>query len=266
MAICRTLKHPNIQTALDAGETRSALYLVLEYVNGTSLREILEQRGRLEPAEAAGYALQLLAALDYAHAQRVYHRDLKPGNVLVSVDGQLKIIDFGIAYMAHTRRLTWQWAGSTLGTPCYMSPEQVQGKRGDARSDIYALGAMLYEMLTGRPPFDGSDIFAIMQQHLKVTPQPPDRLNRVVPPGLSGIVLKALRKNPDERYQSAAEMIADVERFDSLRLEDFQLGAEAELDTAHPNRLLALLAASLAAGFIGVSSAAVVIAHIASRR
>jgi serine/threonine-protein kinase len=266
MSIARTLHHPHIQSSVDTGESRSILYLALEYVEGSSLSKILSERGRLDPETAKDYALQLLSALTYAHDLRVIHRDLKPSNVLVTPEGELKIIDFGIAYTANARRLTWQWAGNALGTPSYMSPEQVQGKRGDVRSDLYALGAMLYEMLTGRPPFEGADIFAVMQQHLKTAPEPPTRINKTVPPGLNGIVLKALRKNPDERYQSAAEMAADLNRSDELGAADFTFGPETPLDEAHPNRLMALLAASLAIGFVGVSGAALVIVHLANTR
>ena len=190
MSIARMLHHPHIQSSVDAGESRSVLYLALEYIDGTALSQILSERGRFEPDVSKGYALQLLSALTYAHGQGVIHRDLKPGNVLATSVGELKIIDFGIAYSANSRRLTWQWAGSALGTPSYMSPEQVQGKRGDVRSDLYALGAMLYEMLTGRPPFEGADIFAVMQQHLRKTPEAPARINKLVPPGLSGIVFE----------------------------------------------------------------------------
>jgi eukaryotic-like serine/threonine-protein kinase len=266
MAICRTLHHPNIQTAVDAGEKRSVLYLALEYVDARSLSDILSEQGRFEPQTTRNYALQLLSALEYAHGQRVFHRDLKPSNVLVTTDGQLKIIDFGIAHAAHTRRLTWQWAGSTLGTPHYMSPEQVQGKRGDARSDIYALGAMMYEMLTGRPAFEGDDILEIMHQHLKKTPDPPSSRDRRIPEGMNGIVLKALRKKPEERYQSAAEMSADLRRYEDLTSKDFSFEPETEMDEAHPDRLLVLIGLGVAVLFVLAAGAVVVAAYVASSR
>jgi eukaryotic-like serine/threonine-protein kinase len=266
MAICRKLHHPNIQTAVDAGEKRSVLYLVLEYVEAKPLSDILSQRGKFDPQTTCDYALQLLSALEYAHAQFVFHRDLKPSNVLVTTEGQLKIIDFGIAYAAHTRRLTWQWAGSTLGTPNYMSPEQVQGKRGDARSDIYSLAAMMYEMLTGRPAFEGNDILEIMRQHLKKTPDSPSSRDRTIPEGMSGIVLKALRKKPEERYQTAAEMAADLRRYEHLTSSDFNFEPEAEMDEAHPDRLLVLIALSMALVFVLVAGAVVVASYVASSR
>lgn len=264
MAIGRRLKHPNIQEALDGGEARSAAYLVLEFVEGESFRTFLRRRGKLPANEARGYAQQLLSALDYAHARQVVHRDLKPENVLITPAGQLKVIDFGIAYMAGSRRLTWRWAGNTLGTPDYMAPEQVQGRRGDARSDVYSAGAMLYEMLAGRPPFEGDDALAVMNQHLTATPRPPSRYNSYIPPGLDGVVLKALRKDPGERYTSAVAFAADLERCQSLGAADFNLPPERPMQPAHPNRLLALLAACLAFGFIGVSAAIVGITYLAS--
>jgi eukaryotic-like serine/threonine-protein kinase len=264
MAIGRRLKHPNIMEALDDGQSRSAPYLVVEYVDGESFASLLRRRGRLSPEEAAGYTRQILAALEYAHGQRVYHRDLKPSNMLVDTSGRLKIIDFGIAYMAGVRRLTWRWAGSALGTPDYMSPEQIQGRRGDNRSDLYATGAILYEMLTGSPPFDGNDIAAVMKQHLEASPSKPSRYNGRVPSGLDGIVLKALRKNPEERYQSAAEFAADLDRYGTLQLGDFNLPPERALEGPHPDRLLAIVAAGLAGGFVALSAAILAISHLLS--
>lgn len=264
IAIGRLLAHPNIQQALDGGETRSVPYLVLEYVEGERFRDYLEQHGRLPPAVAVGFARQIARALEYAHAQGIFHRDLKPENVLITPDGQLKIIDFGIAYLAGARRLTWRWLSTTVGTPDYMSPEQVQGGRGDARSDIYALGIMLYEMLAGRPPYRGDNAFAVMEQHLNGRAAPPSRLNHAVPPGLDGIVLKAIRKDPAERYRSAAEMLADLDRYQYLSLADFKLGEERAVEPNHPNRALAILITALAVGFVAISAAVVFLSYFLS--
>jgi serine/threonine protein kinase len=262
IAIGRMLEHPNIQQALDGGETRSVPYLVLEYVAGERFRDYLEQHGRLTPGAAVGFARQIAGALEYAHQRRIYHRDLKPENVLITTDGQLKIIDFGIAYLEGARRLTWKWLSTTVGTPDYMSPEQVQGGRGDARSDLYALGIMLYEMLAGRTPFRGDNAFAVMDQHLNARPAPPSRYASGVPSGLDGIVLKAIRKDPLERYQSAAELLHDLDRYPSLTVGDFQLGDERSVEPNHPNRTLALVIASLAAGFVGVSALIVALSYV----
>ena len=262
IAIGRLLDHPNIQRALDGGETRSVPYLVLEYVDGERLRDFLEREGPLAPAEAAGYARQLAGALEYAHARQVYHRDLKPENVLITPEHGLKIIDFGIALMAGARRLTWRWLSTAVGTPDYMSPEQIQGGRGDARTDIYALGAMLYEMLTGRPPFQGDNALSIMNQQLSATPPPPSLLNRAVPAGLDGIVQKAMRKDPSERYQSAASLRADLDRYEQLRRQDFQFGDERAAEPAHPNRSLALFVSALAVGFIAIAALVLILSYL----
>ena len=264
LAIGRLLKHPHIQQALDGGETRTIPYLVLEYVDGERFRDFLERRGRLPAAEAVGYIRQIAEALVYAHSLQVYHRDLKPENVLITPDGDLKIIDFGIAYMAGARRLTWRWLSTTVGTPDYMAPEQVQGGRGDARTDIYALGAMLYEMLTGRAPFQGDNALAVMNQHLNTTPQRPSKINSSVPSGLDGIVLKALRKDPSQRYPSATALIDDLDRYESLRFEDFALGPETAVGPANPNRSLAILIAGLSIGFVGLATLILLLAFALS--
>lgn len=264
LAIGRLLKHPHIQHALDGGETRTVPYLVLEYVDGERFRDFLERRGRLPAAEAVGYIRQLAEALVYAHSLQVYHRDLKPENVLITPDGDLKIIDFGIAYMAGARRLTWRWLSTTVGTPDYMAPEQVQGGRGDARTDIYALGAMLFEMLTGRAPFQGDNALAVMNQHLSATPQRPSKINSSVPSGIDGIVLKALRKDPPQRYPSAAALIEDLDRYEKLRFEDFALSPESAVGAANPNRSLAILIAGLSLGFVGLAALILLLAFALS--
>jgi serine/threonine-protein kinase len=262
MQIGKLLDHPNIQRAVDPGETRSVPYLVLEYVDGRSFRDYLGRNRKLSPEVSVGFASQLASALDYAHGHHIYHRDLKPENVLITPDDQLKIIDFGIAYLQGARRLTWKWLSNSVGTPDYMSPEQIQGGRGDARSDLYALGIMMYEMLTGRPPYRGDNAFAIMDQHLNGKPQPPSHFNSAVPSGLDGIILRLIRKDPLERYQSAADLLADLERYETLRLEDFHLGEERTVEPGHPNRNLAFLIAGMTAGFVGICSAIVFVYYL----
>jgi eukaryotic-like serine/threonine-protein kinase len=262
MQIGRLLDHPNIQRAVDPGENRSVPYMVFEYVDGRSFRDYLGRGRKLEPEVAVGFAKQLASALAYAHGHRIHHRDLKPENVLITSDGQLKVIDFGIAYLQGARRLTWKWLSNTVGTPDYMSPEQIQGGRGDARTDLYALGIMLYEMLAGRTPYRGDNAFAVMDQHLNGKPQPPSHFNSAVPSGLDGIVLKLIRKDPLERYQSGEELLADLDRYESLRIEDFHLGEERTVDPGHPNRNLAVLIAGMTAGFIGICSAIVFVYYL----
>ncbi|HZU78154.1 MAG TPA: serine/threonine-protein kinase [Dehalococcoidia bacterium] len=251
MAITRRLRHPNIQAAVDEGESRSAPYLILEYIEGTPLHRLLRERGKLSVEETVAIARQLASALAYIHEQQVYHRDLKPENVLVTPDGTAKIIDFGIALMQGARRMTWRWLTNATGTPAYMAPEQIQGKRGDARTDIYALGIMMYEMLKGRAPYGrpGDDPLAVMQQHLSALP---DALPGNVPPGLAGIIAKAMRRNPDERYQSAEELLADLDRYEQLTAADFQFPEERDERVPNADRRLILLGLAMAGGFIAL--------------
>lgn len=266
LQIGRLLDHPHIQRALDGGETRSVPYLVLEYIDGQRFRDYLENRGQLDPEEAIGFARQLASALAYAHAQHVHHRDLKPENILVTPEGDLKVIDFGIAYLAGARRLTWRWLSTAVGTPDYMAPEQIQGGRGDARTDIYALGAILYEMLAGQPPFGGDNALAVMNQHLCARPPAPSRFNSAVPPGLDGIVLRCLRKDPTQRYQSANELLRDLGRYQSLRIDDFDLSAESGVQAPNPNRSLVILVAALSGGFLIFAALLLVLVSLLAHR
>ncbi len=211
--IARRLDHPGVQRSMDIGDSRTEPYLVLEYVEGENLRSRLRSlNGPLDLAQALDWGTQLALTLDYLHGQGIIHRDLKPENVLVDHTGAVKIADFGTALIKGARRLTWRHLSESLGTPDYMSPEQVQGERGDARSDIYAWGVMMYEMLTGRVPFEGDNWMAVMQGHLQRTPVSIRRLRPDVAPALDAVVLTAMRRYPEHRYQSAADLLRDLER------------------------------------------------------
>lgn len=203
--IAQRLRHRNIQRAARAAVDRDASYLALEYVEGRSLRAWMESADPPTLAESLDLAAQIAAAMAYAHAHDVYHRDLKPENVIVLPDGTAKVIDFGSARMAGLRRLTFRIRGETTGTPDYMAPEQVEGGRGDARTDIYALGVVLYELLTGVVPFEGDNPNAVMYQQVHATPPPPSRVRPELPPWLDAVVMRALQKRPADRYQSAEE-------------------------------------------------------------
>ena len=159
----------------------------------------------------------------------------------------MHIIDFGTALLEGARRITWRFLSNAVGTPDYMAPEQIQGKRGDARTDIYALGIMLYDMLTGAPPFTGDNPLAVMNQHLTTAPTPPRELNKAIPPPVDGIILKAIRKNPEERYQLAGDMERDLANYQDLNLTEFAFGPERSL--LGPNRMM-VLGAAAAGGFI----------------
>ncbi|HET7487093.1 MAG TPA: serine/threonine-protein kinase [Acidimicrobiales bacterium] len=214
--VARKLNHRGVQRGLDAGEDRSEPYLVLEYVDGVNLRHRLrELRGPVPLDLAVDWGRQLAETLAYLHGQGIVHRDLKPENILVDQDGTLKVADFGTAMLRGARRLTWRHLSESLGTPDYMSPEQIQGERGDPRSDIYAWGVMMYEFLTGRVPFEGDNWMAVMQGHLQRTPTRIRHLRRDVPPDLEGVVLTAMRRHPENRYQSATELLADLDHVGS---------------------------------------------------
>ena len=205
LEIGRTLRHPFIQHLLDAGEYDGRPYMVMEYVEGETLRAYLGSHAPLPVDEATHLLDELCQGVAYCHEQGVFHRDLKPENILITPPQDVTIIDFGIALLRGARRITWAGLSSTVGTPDYMAPEQVQGKRGDARTDIYSLGAIGYEMLCGQPPFGGDNPLAVMGQHLYGSIQPLIELNATVPPLLDRVIQKALRRLPEERYQTVEE-------------------------------------------------------------
>lgn len=221
------LDHPAIPRAFALEESPDGMFLVQEFVEGKSLRACIDDRAPLPLDMALSIARQLAGALDYLHSSGVYHRDLKPENVIVGPDGRVHIIDFGSALLEGSRRVTWRFGSDALGTPDYMSPEQIQGKRGDARTDVYALGIIMYEMLTGTVPFRGDNPLAVMNQHLTATPEAPHKLQPSIPPGLEAVVLKAIRRSPDERYLSAGALLHDLEHYGELDLSQFRLGPEA---------------------------------------
>ena len=259
MEIARRLDHPGIQHSLDPGGDRTRPYLVMEYVEGETLREYLARRGRLPIAEAVALVDQLADAMGYAHRQGVTHRDLKPENVLVTPDGRPIVTDFGIALMSGARRLTWRWLTSQMGTPDYMAPEQVQGERGDARTDVYALGVILFELLAGRVPWEGDNPLSIMNQ--AVTRPAPSLLDLdpSIPPPLDAIVRKCIRKDPAERYPDAAALAADLESWKDLDLSQFVFAAEKPGIPGSQRRGPMLLVAGISLGFLGASALFVLI-------
>ena len=203
------LNHPNIVSIYDRGEAEDTYYIAMEFLDGRTLKELIIGRGAAPINVAIEYARQILSALRFAHRHGIVHRDIKPHNALVDGEGRVKVTDFGIA-RAGTSQMTE--AGSIVGTAQYLSPEQARGGEVDPRSDLYSLGIVLYELLTGKTPFDGETPVEIAMKHLSATPQPPSKLRPDIPPELDMVVLRALAKNPDDRYQSADEMEADLER------------------------------------------------------
>lgn len=198
------LSHPNVVAVHDTGEDGGSSFIVMELVRGPSLRRVLDKRGSLGVDQSVAVADQVAAALGFAHRFGVVHRDVKPGNILVERDGLVKVVDFGIAKAVQDADLTG--TGLTLGTARYLSPEQVDGRPVDGRSDLYALGAVLYEMLCGKPPFVADSALVVALQHLRQAPEPLSGLRQEIPSWLEAVVLRSLEKRPEDRFASAEDL------------------------------------------------------------
>ena len=214
--IGRKFDHPGIVKVMP-DDDQSRVYMVMEWIEGRLLREILTDKGKLPAERAVRIAAGICNALAYIHGRGIVHRDLKPETIMVDAEDHIKLIDFGIAAKGGDRRLTFsKLSGSTMGTPDYISPEQVKRNRGDARSDIYALGVMLYEMLTGKTPFQGDNPFAVMNARLVSKPVPPCEIVPDIPPQLQEIVYRALERDPRNRYATANEFAWDLGHQDQI--------------------------------------------------
>jgi len=247
--IGQELDHPGVVKTFD-GEERSRLYMVIEWVDGRLLRTILNEEGlnqeRGLPIErATNFALQILDALDTMHKHGVVHRDLKPENIMVDDQDRIKLIDFGIAMKEDARRITFVEMSPTLGTPDYISPEQVKGQRGDQRSDIYSLGVMFYEMLTGEPPFSGPNPLAVMNERVLHDPEPARNRRPEISAEVNEVLRRAMERDPRRRYQTASEMAWDLEHPEQVGVEDGE-GRPVLRSERLPNAWRLLLYAGLA--------------------
>ena len=217
--IGKLMDHPGVMKVY-SDDDRSRVYMVMEWVPGRLLRKILAEQHTVAPERAIRLTLRILDALDYIHSRGVTHRDMKPENVMVDDDDNIKLIDFGIASSAGARRITFAKFSPTMGTPDYISPEQVKGKRGDGRSDLYALGVMLYEMLTGKVPFTGANPFLIMNDRLLNPPVPPREVDPSITPQLQEVIYRALERDPKNRYATARDFARDLEHPEAVGVPD----------------------------------------------
>ncbi|HTS97306.1 MAG TPA: Stk1 family PASTA domain-containing Ser/Thr kinase [Streptosporangiaceae bacterium] len=245
-----SLNHPSIVAVYDTGEDMvghtPVPYIVMEYVDGRTLRDLLRDDRRLLPERALEITDGVLRALDYSHRNGIVHRDIKPGNVMLTRSGDVKVMDFGIARAVSDAQATMTQTAQVIGTAQYLSPEQARGERVDARSDLYSTGCLLYELLTGRPPFTGDSPVAIAYQHVRENPVPPSRVDPEIPPWADSIVLKAMAKDPGDRYQSAGDMRNDIQR----ALQGMPVAAPTRVDAYQGTRRM-----GQAAGMAGATSA-----------
>ena len=211
-----SLNHPAIVAVYDTGEDRTATgatpYIVMEYVEGETLRDVLRREGPLPPERAMSLSADICGALDFSHRNGIVHRDVKPGNVMITPQGTVKVMDFGIARAVSDSAATMTSTAAVIGTAQYLSPEQARGESVDARSDVYSMGCLLYELVAGEPPFTGDSPVSVAYQHVREDPRVPSTINPAIPAELDAILLKAMSKNPANRYQSAADMRSDLLR------------------------------------------------------
>jgi serine/threonine-protein kinase len=246
-----SLNHPSVLKVIKVDGPKSRPYLVMEFLEGKTLAEVISSRKRLSEGEAVAYGSQICDALEYLHTKGIAHRDMKPQNIMVCSDGTLRLFDFGIARVEKARRLTFVGLTPALGTPDYISPEQVRGRRGDHRSDIYSLGAILYELVTGQTPFEGESPYVVMNARVTGDPEAPRKLNPELNPALEEVILHALERDPKNRYQTAADMKRELDDLNAVKLthRDQRLRAPQPWKS---RRFTALIVAGAVAGWIGL--------------
>jgi serine/threonine-protein kinase len=211
LEVMSTLSHPAIQKGLNSGQYNRTPFLVTELIEGQSLRDYIQSKSPIPQDDAVALIRKIAEGLYYCHQHEVVHRDLKPENILITASGQPVILDFGLALTKGGKRVTYANLSSTVGTPDYMAPEQIEGQRGDERTDLYAVGTILYELLTGNTPFTGDNNLAVMAQHLQGEIPRLDKLQAGVSPQIAAVVAKTLQRNPDDRYANLSEFIAALD-------------------------------------------------------
>ncbi|MCW2810859.1 MAG: pknB, partial [Friedmanniella sp.] len=252
-----SLNHPAIAAVFDTGEELdpvtgvSVPYIVMELVEGETLRTVLEDGPRLEPVRALQIASGVLAALEHSHRSGIIHRDIKPANVMVTAQGAVKVMDFGIARSLGDTSASLTQTSAVVGTAQYLSPEQARGERVDHRTDIYSAGCLLYELLVGRPPFVGDSSLSVAYQHVREPPVPPSRIHPDITADMDAVVLRALAKDPAARYQSAGEMAADIDRV----LAGGHVLPPPEDDVTRVNRRLPVAAVAVLPAVLGAATA-----------
>ena len=257
VAIGSRLHHPNIQQVLGSGRLPGtpSPYIVLEYVEGEPFRLYLNRRLPLPIPAAVDFATQIASAMADCHAAGVVHRDLKPENLLITAAEQLKLLDFGIASLQGARRLTWGPLSEAVGTPDYMAPEQIRGERGDTRTDIYALGMMLFEMLAGRMPYQGDNSLAIMAQHVNADAPRVRVFRPEVSPELDAIVARAIRREPKQRFESMAELLGALRAPESIDLGEYHWENEPTTWAGFDHQVGAMPSAKRAVAFVAATFA-----------
>jgi serine/threonine protein kinase len=217
ISIGKLLQHPDLTVAVNYSEGNPP-YLVFNYLEGESLAKLLDEKRLFTVDQTVEMVANLLDALDYCHKKGVFHRDIKPENLMLGSDGHLKIIDFGIAVMSNSPRVTWRGFSGLIGTPEYMSPEQIKGERGNEKSDIYGVGCLLYNMISGFPPYTGDNPMSTMYQHLTSSPKPLTGIVPKIHPGIWACIRHAMRRRKEERYDTATEMAEDLRNLDGVNL------------------------------------------------
>ena len=279
------LNHPNIVAVYDTGEDVLDVdgvqtvvpYIVMELVDGTTLRQLLTSGRRLLPERALEITAGVMAALDYAHRHGIVHRDIKPGNVMLTRSGDVKVMDFGIARALNQVGESMTSTSAVMGTAQYLSPEQARGEVVDARSDIYSAGVLLYELLTGRPPFTGDSAVSIAYQHVSEAAAPPSQIDPQIPPEIDALVMRALTKSPDQRYQTSADFRADIERAivgspvtaplpritaDTARLDPYAAVEADEVRAARRGRAGVAIAVAVVVGLLALGGAILLITRL----